>query len=63
MDAYWFDGLDQLRILAEKWQHEYNYNHPHTSLGRKAPCEYKSRFPQGVPLEENIVSLKKNMFI
>lgn len=63
LDAYWFDGLDQLRILAEKWQHDYNHNHPHKSLGRKAPCEYKCRFPQGVPLEENIGTLKKNMFI
>lgn len=51
LDAYWFEGLDQLRILAEQWKQDYNYNHPHKSLGRKAPCEYKSRFPQGVPLE------------
>lgn len=54
LDAYWFEDLDQMRILAEKWRQDYNHNHPHKSLGRKTPCEYRKRSPQGVPLEGRI---------
>ena len=63
LDAYWFEGLEQLRVLAEKWQHDYNYNHPHKSLSGLAPCQFKKRSPQGVPLGEKQQLLKKNLFI
>jgi len=52
LDAYWFEGLDQLRILAEKRRQDYNHNPPHKSLGRKAQCEYKKRIAQP-PIERN----------
>lgn len=45
LDAYWFEDLEQLRILAEKWRVDYNYNHPHKSLGGLAPCQFAPRFP------------------
>lgn len=45
LDAYWFEDLEQLRILAEKWRLDYNHNHPHKSLGGKAPSQFISRFP------------------
>lgn len=27
-----------------KWRNDYNFNHPHKSLGRKSPKEFLSRF-------------------
>ena len=43
LDAYWFEDLEQLRTLADKWKQDYNYNHPHKSLGGLAPCTYAPR--------------------
>ena len=55
LDAYWFEDLEQLRIIAEKWRYDYNYNHPHKSLGRLAPCQFAPRFPKELaPLEKEI---------
>jgi len=42
LDAYWFEDLDQLRIITEKWRDDYNENHPHKSLGRLTPNQFKS---------------------
>ena len=52
LDAYWFEDLEQLRILSEKWRMDYNHNHPHKSLGGKAPNQFKNRFPQELAPEE-----------
>ncbi len=40
LDAYWFEDLEQLRIIIEKWRQDYNENHPHKSLGRLSPKQY-----------------------
>ena len=37
LDAYWFEDLEQLGIIAEKWRYDYNFYHPHKAL------EYKAR--------------------
>jgi putative transposase len=42
LNAYWFEDLEQLRIIIEKWRLDYNENHPHKSLGRMTPNQYKS---------------------
>ena len=42
LDAYWFEDLEQLRIIIEKWRYDYNDNHPHKSLGRMSPNQFKS---------------------
>lgn len=42
LDAYWFEDLNQLRIITEKWRDDYNENHPHKSLGRLTPNQFKS---------------------
>lgn len=44
LDAYWFEDMDQLRIISEKWRYDYNQNHPHKSLGRLSPNQYKNRY-------------------
>ncbi len=44
LDAYIFDNMEQVRMLSEKWMHDYNYNHPHSSLNKKSPIEYAGDF-------------------
>lgn len=41
LDAYLFNSIEQLQIISEKWQNEYNYGHPHQSLLGKSPMEFK----------------------
>lgn len=48
LDAYYFNDVHQLQKLSDQWRDEYNYNHPHKSLGNKSPIEYKSRFDEEV---------------
>ncbi len=40
LDAYWFEDLEQVRILAERWRQDYNKSHPHSSLGGISPMDY-----------------------
>ncbi len=40
LDAYWFEDLEQLRIIIEKWRYDYNHHHPHSSLKRQSPIAY-----------------------
>lgn len=49
LDAYLFSSISQFNMLAEEWSKDYNQYHPHKSLGRKSPIEYrKRRQPLGV---------------
>lgn len=40
LDAYLFDDIMQVQILAEEWMDDYNYNRPHEALKGKTPMEY-----------------------
>lgn len=40
LDAYLFEDLAQVRILAEKWMDDYNHNHPHSALAGNSPLEH-----------------------
>ena len=40
LDAYWFEDLEQLRILIHNWREDYNHHHPHKSLGGLPPRTY-----------------------
>ena len=40
LDAYLFEDIMQVQILAEEWIRDYNFNRPHQSLGGKTPMEY-----------------------
>jgi putative transposase len=39
-DAYLFYSLQEVRIMAEEWQQDYNYERPHESLGNVPPIFY-----------------------
>jgi putative transposase len=43
LDAYQFESITQFNIIVEKWQSDYNENHPHQSLQNKSPKEYAQR--------------------
>ena len=40
LDAYIFEKVSELKIIAEEWMEEYNEKHPHQSLGGKSPRSY-----------------------
>lgn len=40
LDAYLFYSLREVRQMAEEWQHDYNYERPHESLGNVPPIEF-----------------------
>lgn len=41
LDAYQFESLEEVRILSDEWQHNYNHKHPHKSLKRKTPDAFR----------------------
>ena len=41
LDRYLFDEIRQAQVLSEEWQEDYNYGHPHQSLGGMTPIGYK----------------------
>lgn len=40
LDAYHFFSLQEVRIMAEEWQQDYNAERPHETLGNIPPLEY-----------------------
>jgi putative transposase len=40
LDAYHFFTLQQVRLMAEEWQQDYNSSRPHQALGFVPPLEY-----------------------
>jgi putative transposase len=44
LDAYYFNDIYQLQKISNNWREDYNYNHPHKSLGNKSPVEFMPRF-------------------
>lgn len=43
LNPNWFTSLLDARARAAEWQHDYNANHPHSSLGNLAPEEFSRR--------------------
>ena len=46
LDAFYFNDTHQLQKISDNWREDYNFNHPHKSLGNKSPKEYMSRFDE-----------------
>lgn len=39
LDAYLFETLTQVRILADEWMNDYNYDRPHDALEGRSPAD------------------------
>jgi putative transposase len=46
LDAYLFEDIMQVRLLAEEWMNDYNNKRPHESLGGITPNEFYERTKQ-----------------
>lgn len=58
LDAYIFEDLHQVKIIAEDWREDYNQNHPHGSLMGMSPIQFKAKFLGAAPKcwkEENYI--------
>lgn len=44
LDAYNFNHIYLLQKISDKWREDYNFNHPHKSLGNISPKEYMRRY-------------------
>jgi len=53
LDAYEFDSLEELRMLCDEWQFNYNNYHPHQSLKGKTPAMAAKFFLRGTPEKES----------
>ena len=43
LNPTWFRSLDDARAQAAAWRHDYNTNHPHSSLDDLSPEEFAQR--------------------
>lgn len=43
-DAYPFDTLTEVKIMAEEWVYDYNNYRPHSTLGKLSPIEYLDKY-------------------
>jgi putative transposase len=39
LNAYLFETLNQVRLLAEEWMNDYNYHRPHDALNGRSPAD------------------------
>ena len=59
LDAYWFEDLDQIRVIAEQWRSDYNNNHPHSSLNGMSPIKYYQMAVQKGNIQPRIVDINE----
>ena len=59
LNAYLFDSMEQVRILADKWMDEYNNLHPHKSLNGKTPNQMAAQLVGACPHQLNQLSLQQ----
>lgn len=64
LDAYWFEDLEQVRIIAEQWRLDFNHNHPHSALNGISPVShYRKEVQSGniQPRSVDILDKKLNL--
>jgi len=52
LNAYLFRSIRDLREKAEEWRYDYNFYHPHKSLGRKTPMELRANYARNAKFYE-----------
>lgn len=57
LDMYEFKNLNEVRVLTENWQLEYNFERGHDALGKLTPVEYARSF--FLPASANCEGQKK----
>jgi putative transposase len=57
LNANLFENLEQVRILADKWEDEYNNLHPHKSLNGRTPQQAAIQLGGASPAQLNELSL------
>jgi putative transposase len=59
LNAYLFDSLEQVRILAENWVDDYNKHHPHKALNGKTPSQAAIELSGACPAQLNDLLVKE----
>ena len=54
LDAYFFDSLEQLRILSDKWLDNYNSKHPHRSMKGLTPNQKRVQLKESAMKKEEL---------
>lgn len=57
LDRYLFNEIRQVQILSDEWQEEYNYEHPHQSLGGLTPMAFKYSRRKGIDSSESVKAM------
>jgi putative transposase len=45
-NAYIFDTLAEVKLMAREWVDDYNNHRPHKFLGKLSPIEYLNKYNQ-----------------
>ena len=60
LDAHLFSGIDQVRMIAEKWVDDYNFTRPHEALGGITPYQAEAKFSsKQACFDENLLTIKQ----
>jgi putative transposase len=43
LDAYLFEDLEEVRMISDEWQHNYNHHYPHDALKGTTPGDWKKK--------------------
>jgi Integrase core domain len=43
LDAYLFEDLEEVKMISDEWQQNYNHYYPHDALNGTRPAEWKSK--------------------
>ena len=52
-NAYLFETLDEVKVMAKEWIDDYNHHRPHTILGKLSPIEYLKKYNQSTDYSDS----------